>query len=71
MLFVEYEDRGLRRMFNGIATPHLCVKVRGMTATVHNGKVSRTYLKKFVVQFLSSHVSEFMQNKCLKIISLI
>lgn len=58
-------------MFCGVGTSHLCIKIRGMTTTVHNGKASRIYLEKFVAQFLSSHVSEFRQNKYLKIISLI
>lgn len=71
VLFVQYEDRGLERMFSGAATSHLCMKIRGMTATVHKGKASKIYLEKFIAQFLSSHVSECVQNKYLKIISLI
>lgn len=71
VLFIQYEDRGLEGMFSGIAASHLCVKVRGMTATVHNGKTSRIYLEKFIAQFLSSRVSKCMQNKYFKIISLI
>lgn len=71
VLFVQYEDRGLERMFCGVATSHLCIKIRGMITTIHNGKANRIYLEKFVAQFLSSHGSEFTQNKYLKIISLI
>lgn len=58
-------------MVSGAATSHLCIKVRGMTATVHNGIASRIYLEKFEARFLSFHVSEFMKNKYLKVISLI
>lgn len=71
MLFLQYEDRDLERMFSGVATSPLCIKIRGKTTTVHNGKASRIYLEKFIAQFLSSHVSEFTQKKYLKIISLI
>lgn len=57
-------------MFYGVGTSHIYIKIRGMTTTVQNVKASRVYLEKFIAQFLS-YMSEFRQNKYLKIISLI